>query len=143
MNRSARLIYSLPPRVPTTRYLIELHWLPIKARIEFKICLVAFKALRFGEPKYLSDLLVCQSAGLGVDLRSSDDPFRLVEPRAISECCFAERSFAYVVPRLLNRLPVSLKEVDSLQAFKSRLKTFLFARAYDVQDHSLNEEYRI
>ena len=59
MNRSARLIYSLPPRVPTTRYLIELHWLPVKARIEFKICLEAFKTLKFGEPKYLSDLLVC------------------------------------------------------------------------------------
>ena len=84
MNRSARLIYSLPPRVPTTKYLIELHWLPIKARIEFKICLMAFKALRLGEPKYLSDLLVRQSPGLGVDLRSSNDPFQLVEPGAVS-----------------------------------------------------------
>ena len=28
VNRSARLIYSLP----TTSYLIELHWLPVKAR---------------------------------------------------------------------------------------------------------------
>ena len=143
MNRSARLIYSLPPRVPTTKYLIELHWLPIKARIEFKICLMAFKALRLGEPKYLSDLLVCQSPGLGVDLRSSDDPFRLVEPRAVSERHFAERSFSYVAPRLLNRLPVSLKELDSLQAFKSRLKSFLFAKAFDIQDQSLNEEYRV
>lgn len=143
MNRSARLIYSLPPRVPTTRYLIDLHWLPIKARIEFKMCLVAFKALKFGEPKYLSGLLVRQSSGSGVDLRSSDDPFRLVEPRAVSERCFAERSFSYVAPRLLNRLPVSLKELDSLQAFKSRLKTLLFARVYDTLDLSLREEYRI
>ena len=81
--------------------------------------------------------------GLGVDLRSSDDPFRLVEPRAVSERHFAERSFSYVAPRLLNRLPVSLKELDSLQAFKSRLKSFLFAKAFDIQDQSLNEEYRV
>ena len=50
INKCARLIFSLPPRVPTTRYLIELHWLPIKARVEFKICLTAYKALRFNKP---------------------------------------------------------------------------------------------
>ena len=44
-NRSARLIYSLPPQVPTTSYLIE-----------FKTCLLASKALKFDEPKYLADL---------------------------------------------------------------------------------------
>ena len=43
INRSARLIYSLPHQVPTTSYHIELHWLPVKARIEFKICVLAFK----------------------------------------------------------------------------------------------------
>ena len=36
---------------------IKLHWLPIKARIEFKICLIVFKALRFGQPKYIADML--------------------------------------------------------------------------------------
>ena len=41
LNRAARLIFNLPPRVPTPSSLIELHWLPLKARIEFKICLVS------------------------------------------------------------------------------------------------------
>ena len=36
LNRAARLIFNLPPRVPTTS-LIELPWLPLKARIEFKM----------------------------------------------------------------------------------------------------------
>lgn len=142
MNRAARLIYFLPPRTPTTRYLIELHWLPIKARIEFKICLLAFKALRFGEPRYLSDLLVRQGGGF-VALRSSDDPFRLVEPRAPSERHFAERSFSYIAPRLLNRLPASLKQLESLDVFKSRLKSFLFTRAYDLDNQRLCESYRV
>ena len=44
LNRAARLIFDLPPRFPTTSSLIELHWLPLKARIEFKICLITFKA---------------------------------------------------------------------------------------------------
>ena len=57
MNKSARLIFSVAPRVPTTRFSIKLHWLPIKARIELKICLIVFKALRFGQPKYIADML--------------------------------------------------------------------------------------
>ena len=36
LNRAARLIFNLPTRVPTTSSLIELHWLPLTARIEFK-----------------------------------------------------------------------------------------------------------
>ena len=57
MNKSARLVFSAAPRVPTTRFLIKLHWFPIKVRIEFKICLTVFKALRYGQPKYIADTL--------------------------------------------------------------------------------------
>ena len=47
LHRAARLIFNLPPTVPTTSSLIELHGLPLKARTEFKICLITFKALKF------------------------------------------------------------------------------------------------
>ena len=57
LNRAARLIFNLPPRVPTTSSLIELHWLPLKVRIEFKICLITFKALKFNQPSYIRELL--------------------------------------------------------------------------------------
>ncbi len=35
----------------------NLHWLPVKARIDFKICVLAWKACNGIGPKYLSDLL--------------------------------------------------------------------------------------
>ena len=85
INRSARPIYSLPPQVPATSYLIELHWLPVKARIEFRICLLAFKALKYGERRYLADLLNFQNVHVDMGLRTSDDPFRLEMPRTTSE----------------------------------------------------------
>ena len=129
INRSARLIYSLPSQVSTPSYLIELHWLPVKAGIEFKICLLAFKALKFGESKYFADLLNLQNVHVGMGLRTSDDPFRLEVPRATSERCFFERAFSYIAPCLLNRLPASLKKLDSIATFKSKLKTFMFERA--------------
>ena len=37
--------------------LMELHWLPIKQRINFKILLITFKALHNQAPTYLADLL--------------------------------------------------------------------------------------
>ena len=76
-------------------------------------------------------------------LRTSDDPYRLDEPRTTSERHFSERASSYIVPCLFNRLPVSLKESDSIDLFKSKLKTFMFTKAFDLSDRSLNEGYRV
>ena len=54
---------------------MELHWLPVKARIKFKICLLALKALKFGEPRYLVDRLNFQNIHVGMGLRTFNDPF--------------------------------------------------------------------
>ena len=77
VNRAERLIFNLPPRVPTTSQLIELHWLPLKARIEVKICLITFKALKFNQPSYIRELLSFSSHESTSGLRSADDPYRL------------------------------------------------------------------
>ena len=143
LNRATRLIFALPPRVPTTSYLIELHWLPIKARVEFKICLLTFKALKFRQPSYLVELLNPLVAETNVALRSSDDPFRLHEPRATGERAFAARSFGYMAPRLYNKLPVALKQLDSVECFKKHLKTFFFSCAYDIAHRRVTDDYRM
>ena len=57
MNASARLIYCVPKFCHITPILKELHWLPVRARIEFKILLITFKAIKGLAPKYLSDLI--------------------------------------------------------------------------------------
>ena len=36
----------------------SLHWLPVKSRIEFKILLLAYKALNGQSPSYLKELIV-------------------------------------------------------------------------------------
>ena len=89
LNIAARLIFNLPSRVPTTTSLIELHWLPLKARFKFKICLITFKALKFNPPSYIRELLSFSSHESTLGLRSADDPYRLHEPRAIGERGFA------------------------------------------------------
>ena len=143
LNRAARLIYSLAPGTPTTGYLIDLHWLPVKARIEFKICLLTFKAVKFGKPKYIADMLLFSQAHGDRSLRSADDPFLLLEPRAVNERGLASHSFSYVAPRLFNKLPVWLKSVNSEDAFKKHLKTFIFSKAYDVTYRTVSDFYVI
>ena len=75
LNRAARLIFYLLPRVPTTSSLVELHWLPLKARIEFKICLITFKALKFNQPSDIRELLSFPSHESTSGLRSAGDPY--------------------------------------------------------------------
>ena len=76
-----------------------------------------------------------------MSLRSSGDPYHLCEPRAVGESNFANCSFSYVAPRLYNKLPLSLKQIESLYTFKKQLKSFFFSRAYDLSDHTVREEY--
>ena len=40
------------------------------------------------------------------------------------------RAFSYQAPLLWNKLPVNVREAETLYTFKIRLKTFLFDKAY-------------
>jgi len=45
LNATTRLVCDLRPREHVTSALIDLHCLPIAARIEFKICVLAYQSL--------------------------------------------------------------------------------------------------
>ena len=59
LNSAARLIFRLSPSTPTSSYLQQLHWLPIRQRIIFKILLCAHRFVHQpGKlPLYLSDFM--------------------------------------------------------------------------------------
>ena len=50
---------------------MELHWLPVKFRIHFKVALLVFKSLHGLAPPYLSELIHVKSEGRYA-LRSQD-----------------------------------------------------------------------
>ena len=56
-NDCARLIFREQKFCHVTPFIYELHWLPIKYRIEFKILLITFKILNFLAPSYLLSLI--------------------------------------------------------------------------------------
>ena len=56
LNASARLIARLPRFTHISTYMLDvLHWLPITARIHYKILFLVSKAQLSSAPKYLSD----------------------------------------------------------------------------------------
>ena len=56
-NMAARLIFGPKRREHITPILKNLHWLPVKARIEYKILLFTFKTINGCSPKYLDEMI--------------------------------------------------------------------------------------
>jgi len=57
MNAAARLVCNLRSRDHVTPALIELHWLPITARVQYKLCLLVHSAVVGTAPDYLKNML--------------------------------------------------------------------------------------
>ena len=57
MNEAARLITYTPRNEHITLAMKDLHWLPVKERIEFKILTIVYKALHGQTPDYIRALL--------------------------------------------------------------------------------------
>lgn len=125
-NSAARVLSRTPYTDHISPVLQQLHWLPVKYRVEFKILLLTYKALHNLAPQYLTQLLQVYTPSRA--LRSSSS-ISLVVPR-IRLTTMGARSFSYVAPRLWNSLPLDVRNSDCLLTFTKRLKTYLFIQAF-------------
>ena len=123
---AARLVCNLQFRDPVTPALIELHWLPVQQRCTYKIALTTFKCLHNNGPSYLKDLLVVNRQSRA--LRSADT-LTLRVPRAKLKYAGC-RSFRVAAPCIWNELPRDIRATNSIICFKSKLKYYLFTKAY-------------
>jgi len=115
LNAAARLVCDLRPREHVTSALIDLHWLPIAARIEFKICVLAYHSLDSTAPAYISDMLQPVSTSQRqTNLRSATNS-ELFVPR--TRLRVGERAFSSAAPRLRNALPTDIKRAATLLTF--------------------------
>ena len=106
-----------------------LHWLPVRARIEFKILLITFKAIKGLAPKYLSDLIeILQMSRY--NLRRNNNGILLARS-TITKKTMGDRAFMIAAPILWNSLPLSVRQAATVDNFKSMVKMHLFAKAYN------------
>ena len=127
LNVSARQVYNAPRFCHIPPLLRSLHWLPVKARIQFKILLITFKAIHGLAPKYLCDLLTFKSSLY--NLRSSGS-ILLSMPAVRSKTTSGDRAFMVAEPTLWNSLPKELRAITNVNSFKAHIKTYLFRTVY-------------
>ena len=122
-NAAARLISCASRFDRATPLLKSLHWLPIEARIVFKILLITHKCLNNKGPAYLSELLEWYSP---VRALRSTNQFLLKEHKTVSS--FGDKAFVNSAPYLWNRLPLTIRCLSDTSQFKTQLKTHLFTQ---------------
>ena len=117
-NSCARLIYGRRKFDHVSDLFVELHWLPVKQRILFKLLLFVFKIFQGTAPYYLETCVTILDQNQRV----------LLVPRV--KTSYGDRAFSNIAPRLWNALPDHLKKSGTVSYFKAHLKHMLFSEFY-------------
>ena len=94
----------------------------IEHRVIFKLLLFTCKALHGLAPDYLANLLTFYNPVRTLRFSRSINLF-VLRSRTFT---YGDRSFACVSPRLWNKLPDFIRYSETLDSFKTMLKTHLF-----------------
>lgn len=125
-NCAARVILKKKKHDHITPLFIELHWLPVEFRIQFKFAVLAFQHFEGTLPPYLSSLLCTYQPSRS--LRSSSE--KLLKTPRVNLKTAGERSFHFSTSVVWNSLPNSIRNIPTLPVFKRHLKTHLFCLAF-------------
>ena len=117
-NCAARLVSRTRSSEHITTELRQLHWLPIKQLIAYKILLLTYKATNGMDPKYMVDPL--ERFTPKSQLRSSSNNINLLVIQKSNLKSFGDRSFRVAAPRLWNLLPNSTRLIQYLNVFKNK-----------------------
>ena len=125
LNRLAHAVPKSPPFTRGVPLLRSLHWLPVKYRVHFKICLLTYKALHEEQPVYLRSLIA-----ISLPSRSlrSNRGITLSIPRIKTNT--GSRAFSSCAPSLWNNLSLSVRSATSVATFRRPLKTYLLDLAF-------------
>ena len=123
-NNAARLVLKQPKRHHMSPLLKDLHWLSIKARIDYKVALLSFKCLNNNAPAHIKDLIVPYTPARM--LRSSSS--NLLSTPRVSSKKYGLRAFTFLGPQIWNSLPENIRSEKGLEKFKKSLKTYLFRK---------------
>jgi len=113
-----------------TDVLVSLHWLRAPQRIQFKVAVLAYKALHGTAPQYLGPLVRVADIPGRRTLRSTTGS-RLHVPR-FQLSTVGSRAFPVAAPQIWNDLPADVTSAPTLSLFRSRLKTALFKLCHNT-----------
>ena len=108
---------------PPAQIFCNLHWLPIKHRINFKVAALTYKTIATGQPECLDNNLL--NTYQPVCFLCSQDNHLLAKPLVYTS--IGHRTFNYAATQIWNAIPLIICNSQSVGSFKSTSKTFYFA----------------
>ena len=129
-NMCAKLVLARKKRDSSKQALYDLHWLPIKARINYKILTYMYNCHVGNAPAYLIELLtpMVQKRSLRSSASSVDSYNVPFNKRKL----FSDRSFSTIGPKLWNDLPLELRQSSSIDIFKKKIKAHFFRNYFNL-----------
>ena len=133
---SVRFIYNLYGHQDDySQYLKDTHILPVAHRVDFKACLMAFKIVHNLAPDYLCEQVPVEELEAVRTTRGTllPDPYKLKYPklsRVNANSKLRRRRLSFFLPEVWNKLSRELRSVESVDLFKTKLKTRLFVEAF-------------
>jgi len=125
-NAAARLVTGTRRSDHISSVLCQLHWLPVRQRVDFKVATLVHQSLSGISPPYLADDCRLVADARERRLRSTASRTCVV---ARTYSTFGDRAFGAAGPGLWNSLPSHLKNADiSYSEFCRSLETFLFGQ---------------
>ena len=108
--------------LPSTIALHQLHWLPVKQRIHYKLATLTYRALQSGSPSYLSSL---------ININNPPRPLRSASVSVLhvpfTTKAVGRKAFRFTAPTIWNSIPQNIRLLPSIGSFKRSLKTHLFS----------------
>ena len=126
-NAAARLLIGTSRYDHITPALKSLHWLKVRERIIYKLCLLVYNAKNGQAPTYIQELCVPVTVENRPRLRSTSNN-NLIKCTAVTK--FGDRAFRVAGPNAWNALPNDIKTATTVNTFKSKLKFHLFTVSY-------------
>ena len=124
-ENAARLVRKSKKYDHITPVLKDLHWLPVKSRIIFKVLSIVHSAMHSDAfPSYIHELVTHYAPPRA--LRSVTDGMLLSVPSTHRCLAAGDNAFSVCGHRLWNDLPLSLRETQSQTTIRKPLKTHLF-----------------
>ena len=126
-NSAARVVEKKRKYDHITETRKELHWLPVEARIKFKMLNFVWLSLNEMAPIYFTSKLKRKVNAR--DLRNKN--VNTLQIPRFNHITFGGRAFEVAAPGLWNALPNGIRNAETISLFQSKLKTHLFVQYYD------------
>ena len=109
--------------------IIGLHWLKVEYQIVFKIVTLMFRSVNNTVPSYLTDLI---STGCRHNLNLHLQAQGLLSTVRARTSQVHKQSFALGGPQIWNSLPDHIRRTETIDKFKTNLKTYLSQKCYSL-----------